>query len=207
MPRTSSRWRIVLKPSPPEFSPPHPQRILAAIIAGGQSRRFGSDKALARLNAKPLFDHVADAVRRQAGALIVVGRDWPGLAMVPDRPAPGLGPLGGLCAALHHGLAEGYDAVLTAPCDALPVPDNLLTVLPRTGGVVRGCPLMGLWPTTLSAALDEHILRNADHSIRRWIAACGLPEFNLPDPPHNFNTLADFAAFQANQNHGYNSAS
>ena len=195
------------KPSPPEISPAHPPRILAAIIAGGQSRRFGSDKALALLNDKPLFDHVADALRRQGELLVVIGRDWPGLTSLPDRPGPGLGPLGGLCAALHHGHSGGYDAVLTAPCDALPVPDGLSALLPRTGGVVRGCPLMGLWPTTLSATLDDHIAKFTDHSIRRWIAACGLPEFDLPDPPHNFNTVQDFDAFQANRNPGRKSTS
>lgn len=61
---------------------------------------------------------------------------------------------------------------------------------------------MGLWPTTLSATLDDHILKYTDHSIRRWVAACGLPEFDLPDPPHNFNTVQDFNAFQANRNPG-----
>ena len=38
-------------------------RILGAILAGGQARRFGSNKALARLHGEPLIAHAARALR------------------------------------------------------------------------------------------------------------------------------------------------
>ena len=75
-------------------------KILGAILAGGQSRRFGSDKAVATWHGKALLDHVADALRPSCAQLIVVGRTWPGLETIADYPAPGLGPLGGLAGAL-----------------------------------------------------------------------------------------------------------
>ena len=46
---------------------------------------------------------------------MIVGRDWPGLLRVDDLPVAGLGPIGGLCGALSHGHAHGFDAVLVAP--------------------------------------------------------------------------------------------
>jgi molybdopterin-guanine dinucleotide biosynthesis protein A len=50
---------------------------LGAIIAGGKATRFGSDKAAALLNGRPLIEHVADGLREQVDALIVCGRAWP----------------------------------------------------------------------------------------------------------------------------------
>lgn len=114
--------------------------ILGAIIAGGQSRRFGSDKALAEIAGKPLLQRVADALGSQTDALIVCGREWPGLVSVPDRPGPDQGPLGGICAALHYAADHGFDAVLTAGCDTLPVPGDLTALLrssPERGGGPR----------------------------------------------------------------------
>src|SRR3546814_6935480 len=40
-------------------------KLLGALIAGGQSRRFGSDKALAVIEGKPLLNHVIDALRSE----------------------------------------------------------------------------------------------------------------------------------------------
>jgi hypothetical protein len=71
-------------------------RTLGAILAGGRSRRFGSDKALARLGGERLIDRAAAALRPQVDRLIVCGRVMPAMVCVADRPSPDLGPLGGL---------------------------------------------------------------------------------------------------------------
>ncbi|PXA92942.1 molybdenum cofactor guanylyltransferase, partial [Nostoc sp. 3335mG] len=63
-------------------------RVLGAILAGGQSSRFGSDKALAELDGRILIDRVASAIQPQVDGLIVVGRIHPGLEAVADRPKP-----------------------------------------------------------------------------------------------------------------------
>ena len=54
-------------------------RVLGAIIAGGQSRRFGSDKALAVIDGRPMIAHVTEALRPQVEMVAICGRDWPGL--------------------------------------------------------------------------------------------------------------------------------
>lgn len=83
--------------------------ILGAMLAGGRSRRFGSDKALADIGGKPMIAHVVDALAPQVDSLVIRGRDWPGLARIGDRPGDGLGPLGGgVNAALHR--ARGMTA-------------------------------------------------------------------------------------------------
>lgn len=43
-------------------------RALACVLAGGASRRFGSPKALLRVNGRPIIDHIFDRVARTAAA-------------------------------------------------------------------------------------------------------------------------------------------
>lgn len=167
-------------------------RLLGAILAGGQSRRFGSDKAAAMVGGRPLLDHVIDALAPQVAELIVVGR-----GVVADRPAPGLGPLGGLCAALDHALRHGFDAVLTAGCDVLPVPGDLAERLASGPAVIEGQPLFGLWPAALAPQLDAHLAGSADRSLRGWIAASGARQARLATPLHNLNTRDDLALYCA----------
>ena len=57
-------------------------RVLGAILAGGRSSRFGSDKALALIDERPMLDHVSERLAVQCDGLVVIGRDWPGLRSV-----------------------------------------------------------------------------------------------------------------------------
>lgn len=173
-------------------------KTLGAILAGGGSRRFGSDKAAAWLEGRALIDHVADGLRAQVDALIVCGREWPGIEAVADRPAPGLGPLGGLCAALHHAQANGFDRVMSAGCDVLPV---MRWEAPHLASgratYVAGHYLFGIWPSTLAPQLDAWLATSEDRSLRGWIAACGAQSLSHPTKFFNLNTpaaLLDYAA-------------
>lgn len=76
--------------------------VIGAILAGGLSRRFGSDKVLASVEGRPLIEHGLDALRGVTTDVAVCGRDWPSATSLPDRPRAGMGPLSGLNAALHH---------------------------------------------------------------------------------------------------------
>ena len=168
-------------------------RLLGAVLAGGQSRRFGSDKALALLAGKPLIDHVIDRLAVQVAALVVVGRDYPGVDSLFDRPGPGLGPLGGLNAALAYAAANGFDAILTSGCDLPGVPLDLAVRLEAGPAVAAGQPLLGLWPTSLAAHLDRHLAAGGDRSLRRWVAQAGAREVDL-GLFRNVNTISDLEA-------------
>ena len=172
-------------------------KVLGAIIAGGASLRFGSDKGAALLNGKALIDHVADGLRPQVDALIICGRDWPGLTSVADRPAPGMGPLGGLCAALHHGAKAGYAHVVTAGCDVLPVP--ALGDVTEGAAVIAGHYLFGHWPTALAPMLDAHLSAQTNRSMRHWIAVSGAREVSCDTAFHNLNTQDDFLLYSREQ--------
>ncbi|MEO1488404.1 MAG: molybdenum cofactor guanylyltransferase [Pseudomonadota bacterium] len=133
-------------------------RVLAAILAGGAARRFGSDKAHALYKGKRLIDCVASSLRAQSDDLVVCGREEPGFACLPDRPEAGLGPLGGLSAALHHGRAQGFTHVLSAGVDVPNLPQTIAQVLAGEGAaIVQSQPVVGLWPAALEPDLDAYL--------------------------------------------------
>jgi len=152
-------------------------RILGAILAGGRSSRYGSNKALALLDGRRLIDHVAAGLGPHVDALVLCGGTplLDGVPFVPDRPAPDLGPLGGLNAALHHAAAHGFDAAVTIGCDMPVFPADLVARLRAAGPPVSaaGMPLVGLWPAELAAVLDRHLADTADRSMRSWVALSG----------------------------------
>ena len=49
--------------------------ILGAVLAGGLSTRFGSDKALAELDGHTLIARAVDALSGWCEYVVVVGRD------------------------------------------------------------------------------------------------------------------------------------
>lgn len=93
----------------------------AAVLAGGQSSRMGSTKALMEVDGRAMADRVLDAARAVgADPVVILGGDPKELAglsapVVLDR-YPGEGPVGGVLGALRH--FEGIaDRVLVLPCD------------------------------------------------------------------------------------------
>ena len=169
--------------------------MLGAIIAGGASRRFGGDKAAARLGDMALIDHVIAGVIPQVDALVIVGREWGGYPSITDHPFA-CGPLSGLCAALRFAQAQGHQYVLTAGCDVLPLAPNLLHSL--TGdepAVIAGQRLLGLWPSALAEPLEAHILAQPDYSLRHWVKASGAREVASSVMLYNVNTAEDMAGY------------
>lgn len=165
-------------------------RILGTVLAGGQSRRFGSDKAVALFNGVALIERVIAALRPQVDALVSCGRRIDSCDCLADRPIPDLGPLGGLNAALHHAQANGFDRVVSVPCDAPFLPADLVARLSEPPSYASTMPVIGLWPSVLSETLDRHLATSDDRSMRRWAAITGARAIDL-GALVNVNTLAD----------------
>ncbi|MDT0507065.1 NTP transferase domain-containing protein [Novosphingobium sp. MMS21-SN21R] len=72
--------------------------ILGAVLAGGLSTRFGSDKALAELGGETLLALSVKALEAHSDAVVIVGRNKGPACCIPDWPSPNSGPLGGLLA-------------------------------------------------------------------------------------------------------------
>jgi len=169
-------------------------RVLGAIIAGGLSTRFGSDKAFAMIDGCTMIEHAIDALRPQVEALVLCGREQPGIETISDRPARRIGPLGGLNAALHHAARTGHHAVLCIPVDVWPLPADLRERLVGDGPAVFVQQyLIGFWPTHLAATLDRHIANGA-HSLRSWIIGCNARAIVESRKLLNINRRDDFDA-------------
>lgn len=149
------------------------------------------------LNGRPLIEHVAEGLRKQVDQLIVVGREWPGCEFIHDLPSAGLGPLGGLNAALHYAQHNGFDEVATAGCDVLPVVE-FPHIRPDGKAVyVEGHYLFGVWPVELAPVLDKHLSGQGNYSIRNWIATIEACAINVAGAFHNLNTASDMAQYAA----------
>lgn len=167
--------------------------ILGAVLAGGASRRFGSDKALALYRGRPLIDHAIARLGEGADAIVVCGGERPGYAAVPDAPASGLGPLGGLCGALRYARANGFAAVLTMPCDTPDLPIDLLRTLVAAGrpAYLVDLPVAGYWPIALYDALLDQ-LAGENRSMRAWAERCGAKRIDSAQVA-NINRPEDLA--------------
>lgn len=91
----------------------------AIVLAGGHSRRMGSDKALLLLENKTLIEHLVAQLQQLSDDILVITgsevryRDWLGVPVFADE-IKDRGPLGGLYTGLKHARHE-YSLVVA--CD------------------------------------------------------------------------------------------
>ncbi|MDO8421230.1 MAG: molybdenum cofactor guanylyltransferase [Parvibaculum sp.] len=167
-------------------------KVLGAILAGGQSRRFGQDKAEAIIDGVPMLDHVTAILSKQVDQLVICGRNWRDIERVDDRPKAGMGPLGGLNGALAYASDHAFDAVITVPVDVLPLPANLVELLSGTEpAVFAEQHLIGYWPAHLSGTLDTYLASAGNGAFHLWLDHVAVRKIAEPLPLHNVNSPDD----------------
>lgn len=171
----------------------HPP-ILGAVLAGGLSTRFGSDKALAEIEGRRLIDIAVAALERWCEKVVVVGRDQGPAPCIPDWPAPGMGPLAGLASALRHAQEQGFAYVLTCGVDSFGLPDDLFAQLEPGPCVLADQPVIGLWPASAAQDAEVILTGRGRHSMRALAEATGARLVSLERPPANVNFPEDLAA-------------
>lgn len=191
--------------------------IAGCILAGGQSRRMGDDKARLDLGGIPLLDLAILRLKPQVSTLIVnrhdlkVPVDAQGLPVVTDAAGAHQGPLAGLHAALDWAGRHGFTSVATVAVDTPFFPRDLVTKL---AGAAQGLdmavassggrlhPVFGLWKVTLVPALVDFI-QGSRRSMHDWALShgAGIAEWtSLPyDPFFNINTPDDVSTALAIQ--------
>jgi molybdopterin-guanine dinucleotide biosynthesis protein A len=152
------------------------ESVSLAVLAGGHSRRMGTDKGLARLAGRPLIEHVLERVGHlSSDCLIATNRpdayNYLGHRVAPDDPErAGAGTLTGLETALS---AAQRSTVLVVGCDMPFISPALakhlleLALDPAAGKIVvgeseRGLePLLGVYPTAALASIRDLIERGS----------------------------------------------
>jgi molybdenum cofactor guanylyltransferase len=170
--------------------------ILGAVLAGGRSSRFGSDKALAELDGHTLLARAVDTLSGWCDHVVVVGRETAPAPTIPDWPHADMGPLGGLAAALRLAADGGYHAVLSCGVDSHDLPDDLQHKLGLTPACLEAQPIVGIWPAAAAPVLEAILEGEGPHSVRRFAEAIGARRIALERPPANINTPADLTALQ-----------
>ena len=171
--------------------------ILGVVLAGGQSTRFGSDKALAELGGRTLLARAFDTLSGYCELVVVAGRErGPGHRCIPDWPQPDMGPLGGIAAGLRVARDEGYDSVLTCGVDSVRLPDDLLELLSPAPACLESQPVVGHWPTGTVDRLETLLLSEGPHSMKAFASAVGATPVKTSAKPANINTPADLAAME-----------
>jgi molybdopterin-guanine dinucleotide biosynthesis protein A len=127
------------------------------------------------------------------------------LPLLPDQEGAA-GPIAGLASAFRHGGAEGWDAILTLPCDTPLLPDDLpeklgsalarpaLAAVARSGGRLH--PSCALWSVQAGAALPAYLRER--RSLTGFAGLLDAAVVDWPaepyDPFFNVNSEEDLAA-------------
>lgn len=140
--------------------------ISGFILAGGKSRRMGTDKALLTFQEKPLLEHMIKLIGPFCNTIAISGQnpDYSifGVEMVPDLYS-GCGPIAGIYSSMNH---SGCDWNLLVGVDVPYVNEELLFLLISNIGE-RDCiipqhtsgvePLIGLYHRRALPVVEEMI--------------------------------------------------
>ena len=174
-------------------------RILGAILSGGASSRFGGDKLMADVAGMPLIEHVTAQLSPQVAMVVLLGRGYGGLAYLPDRPAPNLGPLGGLNSAVHFAIEHEFDAVLMVPGDTVNLPMDLTDALGEGPAYVSDSPVTGIWPASLAPKLELWLAEGRTRSVAAFGDHIDARAVTLDKPVVNINTRRDYEIYLADE--------
>ena len=168
-------------------------RILGAVLAGGQSSRFGSDKALVELAGTTLIARAVETLSGWCEHVVITGRTHGPAHCLPDWPSAQMGPLAGLAAALRFAVDEGYDAVLSCGVDSPNLPDNLPDLLGPAPACLASQPVIGLWPASAAREIEAILQSDSRHSMYALAEAVGARLVEGPEGLANINTPGDLA--------------
>jgi molybdopterin-guanine dinucleotide biosynthesis protein A len=187
-------------------------KIAGLLLAGGQSQRFGAEKAMAKFRGRPMIEIVAErfadfhgvavSAPGQSGAAAFARAH--GYGLIEDNPLSPAGPLAGICVGLEWAAARDFTHLATAPCDTPLLPPDLYSTLAAELGEASAAfaataegdhALCALWRVGLLAPLRETLAAGDHPAIRNFLLANGARRVTFAGAAAfaNANTPEDLA--------------
>ena len=194
--------------------------IIAAILAGGKSRRFGVDKSTAKLGGKTLIEHTISKIEKKFSEILIISNnqeikvDKKNVFVLKDCIQGQLGPLVGVLSAMKWVETNNkkYDWVATFPCDTPFFDISIIDEVKRFSKknnkklyfLKRGEKrhnVFGLWSIQLKDILEEDINNNF-RKVEEWANKIGLETININNKKFdsflNINTQEDLEEAKKN---------
>lgn len=187
--------------------------ISTVILAGGEGKRIGGNKALQMLQGKPLLGWVLDAVGPQSTEVLISANDNLARYAVHGCPVitddlPGQGPLAGLRSALRR---AQYARVVSVPCDTPFLPPDLLARLsvaldmPEIEAAVTVCEgrqqyAIAMYRKDVLPRLDT-FLATGKRKLGDWLLTLNVREVTFDDVQAfaNINTQQELRRLEQGQ--------
>ncbi len=183
------------------------RRLTGVILAGGTSRRMGTDKALLTLGGLTFIEIIARTLIRIVGDVMISAGDVSkyrrfNFPVIPDVH-PGCGPLGGIHAALSSAPGEG---ALIVSCDMPLITgvecERLGSAIPRSDVVIariggRLHPLPGIYRKGVLPVLQRR-LTEGRYAVLDFIGEVPVTVVDLPETAaaSNINTPGEYQSIR-----------
>jgi molybdopterin-guanine dinucleotide biosynthesis protein A len=185
--------------------------ILAVVLAGGQSKRFGEDKNQAKLGNITLLEHVLAKVSKKFEKILIISNQNLNLKMlnsitiIQDCIQGNLGPLVGVLSAMKWIKKNNkqYQWIATFPSDTPFFDTSIIekyksrinlneSLLYFVRSNQKRHNIFGLWSVKLMDILENDLINNNFRKVEEWADKIGVETINVKidkfDPFFNINT-------------------
>jgi molybdopterin-guanine dinucleotide biosynthesis protein A len=188
--------------------------ILAVVLAGGKSKRFGEDKNYIKLGDKTLLEHVLSKINNKFEEILIVSSHYQeikkleNVTVIPDC-FDDFGPLAGVLSSMKwvKENQKKYKWVATFPSDTpffetsiieeykkrINLNDSSLYFVKSND---KKHNIFGLWSIDLLEVLENDLLNNNFRKVEDWANKIGVKTIDIKvknfDPFFNINTKEDF---------------
>ena len=187
--------------------------ILAVVLAGGKSKRFGIDKNHVKLGNKTLLEHVLFKIKGKFQETLIVANDILEIqkslntTVIPDCVV-GLGPLAGVLSSMKwiKKNKKPYKWVATFPSDTPFFDISIIAEYQKKIKLNESSlyfvksndkrhNIFGLWSIDLLKILENDLIKNNFRKVEEWANKIGVKTIDTKikkfDPFFNINTQKD----------------